>query len=544
PTILREWNNSGSEYVYNEIPNTGTTAILDLDGYVGTYYVAFYGESTLTGGDNDFHFDNVTVRETPESPIISVTPDTWDFGTHLINTTTSQSFTIANDGGAPLILNSVNVTGTGFALADTFSPISLLPAESTTITVNFSPLTEANYSGNIVISDNRAPTNIPLTGAAIDATIYAGDLPYLENFDAVTVPDLPLGWSTRVTDTSTYGYVKTATSGYSTPNRVTMYNSSDAASDLILITAPIDVALNTLRVKFMAYGGTGYSLQVGTADTAGQDATFTAFETVNPTGAWTQYSVTLSGYVGTDQYLAFKHGQGGTYRTIYIDDVAIEIPAPNPPEPANLVWPLNGITTLLNPLLKWTPSATGEPVTSYKVYMNDSGTFSESDMIYEGTDTQFQTADMGYERTYYWKVLPINANGSDPTCPTWSFSTPLESQLAEGFEATAFPPAGWQRTTSSTSYWGRSTTSPLEGAAGMYAYTSTSTVYTISSPMLTITSSSSLDFFAKVTDVTQKLQILESTDRVNWTQVGADITFATANVWNPISVNLSVIEPG
>jgi len=195
-------------------------------------------------------------------------------------------------------------------------------------------------------------------------------------------------------------------------------------------------------------------------------------------------------------------------------------------------------------MLKWNPSATGEPATSYKVYMNDSGTFTESDVIYEGTDTQFQTADLGYERTYYWKVLPINAHGSDPSCPTWSFSTPLESQLAEGFEATAFPPAGWQRTTSSTSYWGRSTTSPLEGAAGMYAYTSTSTVYTISSPMLTITSSSSLDFFAKVTDVTQKLQILESTDRVNWTQVGADITFATANVWNPISVNLSVIEPG
>ncbi len=58
--ILREWNNSGSAYVYDEIPHTGTHVSIDLSLYSGkTIRVAFYGESTESGGDNDLHIDNV-----------------------------------------------------------------------------------------------------------------------------------------------------------------------------------------------------------------------------------------------------------------------------------------------------------------------------------------------------------------------------------------------------------------------------------------------------------------------------------------------------
>jgi hypothetical protein len=67
-TILREWNNSGSSYVYNSIGNTAQQVSIDLSAYVGeTIKIAFYGESTnLTGvantsGDNDMHIDNVLI---------------------------------------------------------------------------------------------------------------------------------------------------------------------------------------------------------------------------------------------------------------------------------------------------------------------------------------------------------------------------------------------------------------------------------------------------------------------------------------------------
>ncbi len=62
-TILREWNNSGSADVYNDIPTAGTNVSIDLSAYIGqTVKIAFYGESTESGnGDNNLHIDNVMI---------------------------------------------------------------------------------------------------------------------------------------------------------------------------------------------------------------------------------------------------------------------------------------------------------------------------------------------------------------------------------------------------------------------------------------------------------------------------------------------------
>ena len=70
-TILREWNNSGSDYVFNDITNTRQTiSDIDLSAYVGkTVKIAFYGESTENNGDNDMHIDNVAINVmVPASP--------------------------------------------------------------------------------------------------------------------------------------------------------------------------------------------------------------------------------------------------------------------------------------------------------------------------------------------------------------------------------------------------------------------------------------------------------------------------------------------
>ena len=61
-TTLREWNNAGSEYVYNDIANTATgePVSIDLGSYVGqNVRIAFYGESTVSNADNNLHIDNV-----------------------------------------------------------------------------------------------------------------------------------------------------------------------------------------------------------------------------------------------------------------------------------------------------------------------------------------------------------------------------------------------------------------------------------------------------------------------------------------------------
>ena len=61
-SILREWNNSGSSYVLNNISNTGTSATIDLSTFANkNVKIAFYCEQTVSGPDCDLHIDNVTV---------------------------------------------------------------------------------------------------------------------------------------------------------------------------------------------------------------------------------------------------------------------------------------------------------------------------------------------------------------------------------------------------------------------------------------------------------------------------------------------------
>ena len=62
--ILREWNNSGSEYVYNDIAHTATgeQVSINMYDYVGCEVrIAFYGESTEQNADNNLHIDNVKI---------------------------------------------------------------------------------------------------------------------------------------------------------------------------------------------------------------------------------------------------------------------------------------------------------------------------------------------------------------------------------------------------------------------------------------------------------------------------------------------------
>ncbi len=62
-TILREWNNAGSEYVLNNIPNTDQAVDdIDISPYVGqTARIAFYVESTQYNSYTDLHIDNVFI---------------------------------------------------------------------------------------------------------------------------------------------------------------------------------------------------------------------------------------------------------------------------------------------------------------------------------------------------------------------------------------------------------------------------------------------------------------------------------------------------
>ena len=277
--------------------------------------------------------------EIPPEPVFTITPSETEIAYPLtiINQTSTKQFTITNGGMGTLTINSVQVSGNYFSLAENITTNTLNFNQSTTFKVAYTPTVPTTgseiHSGYITITYGeplaksvRAVYQIHITGTCVDPRIYP---PYTQNFDSVTAPALPLGWTGYVSTTSSYPtsvYVKTSTTyPVSLPNSIVMYNYDDTAADLRLISPQVIVPLNRVKVKFSARGGSaGYTLLVGTNSTAAGTGTFTQISSIALTDAHTIYTVSLANYTGTDQYLCFKHGLGGTYYSIYIDDIVVE----------------------------------------------------------------------------------------------------------------------------------------------------------------------------------------------------------------------------
>ncbi|WP_274476469.1 fibronectin type III domain-containing protein [Mangrovimonas aestuarii] len=115
-----------------------------------------------------------------------------------------------------------------------------------------------------------------------------------------------------------YGYVNSSAEFY-------MYNSSDLTGDYILV-GPNTTGLSSgnYRIKFdVKAAGTEQSVIVGTMDGNTATSTFTAITTINMVStAYENHIVNIP--VGTDQYLAFKHGQDGTYDSFKLDNICVE----------------------------------------------------------------------------------------------------------------------------------------------------------------------------------------------------------------------------
>ena len=96
-------------------------------------------------------------------PRISVSPTSLAFGTILVGTSRSQSFTVSNTGTAPLLVSSSSLTGLDFQLS-TPTPFSVAPGSSQSVTVACAPATTGSRTGTLVLQhDAGAPVSISLS---------------------------------------------------------------------------------------------------------------------------------------------------------------------------------------------------------------------------------------------------------------------------------------------------------------------------------------------------------------------------------------------
>jgi hypothetical protein len=97
-----------------------------------------------------------TVQLGPASAMLTANASSIPFGTVLINSPAEQSITLTSSGTSPVTINSVAITGAGFASSGLTVPMTLNPGQTAVFNVQFTPTASGNFSGQIAIGSNSS----------------------------------------------------------------------------------------------------------------------------------------------------------------------------------------------------------------------------------------------------------------------------------------------------------------------------------------------------------------------------------------------------
>jgi hypothetical protein len=497
----------------------------------------------LGGGTRIIYLDDITIEMIATEPEIAIAPESWDFGEVSLLGSVNQNFTITNTAGGTLIIDPAITLGgpdaADFVLIDNNTyPLNLPGGQSAVVNVAFSPLTPGAKTAQLTVVDNlgsKSINTIPLSGIAYDPTITS--FPYLMDFgNAWTgTPEAPKDW---------IAYREAASGGWTrfTGN----YRSAPAAARSVrntpnnnyLITPAIALPDYPLKLSWWDWVGSSsninkYKVLLSTGGNSISDFNVELGDYTCTNTSWMQRFIDLGSYQNQTVYLAFYNYENTSSSfSFLIDDVMLEYT----PGAAALVFPYDEMLTLTtNCRLQWAAPVSSMPILGYKVYLDNNP--DPSTLVYNGTETFFEAGTLGHNSTYYWKVVPYNANGDAINMPVWSFSTVTATQLAESFDDDWFPPAGWSM---DVYQWYQSPHYSFHGNRSALRATSTQQAK-LHTPKLIIESNSKLRFFARLAVIyrpAQYMQVYYSTDKTTWLALGDEFMINSTS-WNQFVIDLS-----
>ncbi len=364
-TVLREWNNTGSPYVYNDIPNTGIHVTIPLDAYSGVKYIAFYGESTESNADNDFFVDNVRVfvPQANDLAAFSISGP----ATELAGTPVTHTVTVANCGTAEqtsytVYLKSVSPAAT-LATLNVSAPLA--GGASATHNITWTPVTSgvdfAMYA-EVELPTDSAPSNNS-TASMWLFPHAAGAL--LESFES----DIPANWTVINADGNPNSWWPMYLNPHSGAQSATVIAEPGFQSDDWLITPPLQLSNTTTDV--LSFWMRSYDVscpeawEVLVSTTNTQPASFTLIDSGTLVSSYfSRKEYNLDSYGNAVIYLAIR------YRTF--SEVALSVDDFHGPLvyiPTALDAPNLSIThTENNVYLSWD---TISGATEYHVYASD-----------------------------------------------------------------------------------------------------------------------------------------------------------------------------
>ena len=403
-------NDSTGDFVYNQISYLGEEVNISLANYVGqSIRVAFYGESTATGGDNDLHIDNVYVGEAPSCAAPSQLVIS-----QITQTSAELSWTENGDATSWV----VEYDTAGFVLG-TGTTMTVYGTPNVTLT----DLLDA-YTYDVYVSAvcGTGGNSNPAFGSFRTACLALDEIPQTWNFDGIgsgssVHPDCWICTNTYSTSTQ-YPYVY-GTNAYSGNANLYFYSSSTTYSLAVLPMVDINLyPMNTLQVSFMMRSYTPGSVRmvVGVMTDPADITTFEPIDTVynNVGGTYEFREVLFSDYVGSAPYVALKMINLSSTTYAYVDDVTLDF-IPSCPRPTHL----SVVNSSLNSVtLSWDEN----DATSWEVAYGPMGFDPDSDtaMVVSASSTPFEVQNLDEATTYQFYVRAIcTGNETSP----WSIPT-------------------------------------------------------------------------------------------------------------------------
>ncbi len=276
---------------------------------------------------------------------------------------------------------------------------------------------------------------------------------FSENFDTTALEEMPDCWFRIVDDPS--GYVKVYDVGSnSTPNNLRMYNCAEPTDNFIAVTPGLsDLTSQLNQIRFYSKTSFQSNLLIGTMSDPTNAATFTLYETIDLTSDYIEYTVIFgTGYTGSDEYIALKHGCNSNYDYMNIDDFVYE-PIPACPAPSTLT---ASSVTLNSASLGWTDNASA---TSWDIEFGDSGFIPTTNPTHADIGNPCLFENLAANTTYDWYVRAnCDANGYSTWTGPSSFTT-LEGKAtnpdpADGATgvATTYTTLDWDDVSGADSY--------------------------------------------------------------------------------------------
>jgi len=202
---------------------------------------------------------------------LSASPTSIDFGSVTVGLTKDLPITLSNQGGAPVNVSQVRVTGSGFSDPSMVLPVAIPAGQSVQVMIHFAPQSGGTLSGAVSVTSD-APTTIPdvnLTGIGSPLQPQATVTPVSVNFANVM---LNASATQNLTIQNTGG----------SPLSVTAINVTGAGFSVTGFSLPLSIAASQSSVGQIRFAPTTAGTVNGTVNLVSNSST--APPTVNVAG--------------------------------------------------------------------------------------------------------------------------------------------------------------------------------------------------------------------------------------------------------------------